>query len=201
MAPTPFTNTFEKRDATLSAGGIAGIIVGIVVVSLILLGLLIWRLLAYRKNIDPYSAKSLDSRAREKALSQVRGEHVRSTRPRDRDTTTMDENRGLVSKQSHGNEEEEVLQEGGEGGDIDSHSINGTVQDDDQAMSKARLNEKRMDQERDMEIYQGHHAAAAAPSANYGFSHEADAQHLDANPQRRSTDEKKQSVLRGCTTM
>jgi len=184
-----------KRDASsLSTGAIAGIIVAIVVVALFLLGLLIWRLLAYRKNLDPYSAKSLDSRAREKALSQTRGEHVRSTRPKDRDTMGMDERRGLVTKQKSTEDEEEVL---AEGNDVDSHSVNGTVRDDEQAVAKGKLNEKQMDQDRDMEIHQGHHAGPA-PAFNPGFSNDAD--NAEDHQQRPSRDTK-QSVLRGCTTM
>ncbi|UZJ55076.1 hypothetical protein CBS101457_004396 [Exobasidium rhododendri] len=198
MAPSPLTSSssfIAKRSASsLSAGDIAGIIVGIVVVALLLLGLLIWRLLAYRKNLDPYSAKSLDSRAREKALSQTRGGHIRSTRPRDRDTMGMDESRGLVVKHPSKVEEDEEILTGVDGGDGSSHSLDGT-----QNLTKERLGEKSSDQGVDMEeTFQGHHESSR-PAIPQEFSTQDPRKENFSSPEENNQPEK--SIARGCTTM
>lgn len=164
MSPLPHSSvlsTFTKRDgANLTAGQIAGIIIGIVVVALFLLGLFVWRLLAYRRDFGPYTAKGRASSAREKALAQGRGgNHIRSTRARDPDVQTFDEKSGLVAS----NSKQHDLEQGGiEGHPEDAEqSVAGTVgevqgdQDDIDATKG-----KQRQQEIDYEIHQGHHATA-----------------------------------------
>jgi hypothetical protein len=168
MSPLPHSSalfTLAKRDgANLTAGQIAGIIVGIVVVALFLLGLFIWRLLSYRKDFGPYTAKGRQSSAREKALAQGRGgNHVRSTRARDPDVQTFDEKSGLVAS----NSKQHDLEEGVDSRrpspiPEDAQSVAGTVgevqrdHEDDIDAAKG----KQRQQEIDYEIHQGHHATA-----------------------------------------
>jgi hypothetical protein len=203
MAPTRLT-VLGKRDATLSAGDVAGIIVGIVVVALILLGILIWKLLALRRNSDLYSAKSLESRARVKALSQTNAEHVRSTRrPRKRGASETEDGKELFAKGGphHEEEGEEVLADDVHGGrrDGDSLSNDGTAQDDDRALAKQRLNEKRMDHERDIEIHPAHHATAG-PTRHRAL-YDQDGGREEERPATEQDNQPRQGVLRGCTTM
>lgn len=210
MAPLiSFSNNLIKRDASnLSAGAIAGIIVGIVVVALILLGLFIWRLLHYRNTFGPYTARGRESSAKNKASAQTRGDHVRSTRLRDPDVAGFDEKTGLVGAKPQNVEDPEV-NEGSRPSPIveDDRSLNGTVGEEYDDVAAAK--NKQAQQQIDYEIYQGHHAGPAPAFVPVQID-EQDSAPIDefnahsSRQEQASSDQKrttKGSIRQGCTTM
>lgn len=91
------TSRLLPRDATgngisLSGGQIAGIIIGIVVASLILLAIFIWRLISYRTNRDFFTGRKNNLPP---AVLRQRG-HIRSTRKRMPFDDTVDDDDEMV---------------------------------------------------------------------------------------------------------
>ncbi|PWN90351.1 hypothetical protein FA10DRAFT_266841 [Acaromyces ingoldii] len=78
----PAISRRDTGERSLSGGAIAGIIVAIVVVFLLLAGLLVWKLLQYRKERrDPNSTTNMEKRARQRAIALARAEkHLATSR-------------------------------------------------------------------------------------------------------------------------